>query len=100
MGHGGNGKSRQQEDEEGYEILNRAQAALRPGFSYNQLQEALDRGTKADRKPSIFGVREESRGETEMRVCEAVLKILRKIHDPNRLTQFQKDLAWLQKEWS
>ncbi len=82
--------SRQDEDE-----------ADRKFIAEREAKRAVTRGHESDQKPVKPEV---------MVVCEAVVKILRKIHDPNKLTQFQKDLAlvavgaesleWLKKEWS
>lgn len=83
-------RSRQDEDE-----------ADRQFIAHREAQKAQGRGNEADQKlvkPEVASV------------AEVIVKILRKIHDPNKLTQFQKDLAlvavgaetldWLKKEWS
>lgn len=71
-----------------------------------QVKYAAEREAKKvlERETQAVGLREQQ--ETAL----VIVKILRKIHDPNKLTQFQKDLAlvavgaetldWLKKEWS
>lgn len=69
--------------------------------------DAMQRGQKANAKEIKTDKYVE---KIRMDTVTAVVRILRKIHDPNKLTQFQKDLAlvatgiesldWLKKEWS
>lgn len=72
---------------------------------------ALERGAKAEvfKPAQVQGQWVETKLGIEGRTCEVIVRILRKIHDPNALKAFEKDLAlvavgaenldWLKKEY-
>lgn len=67
--------------------------------------DAMQRGQKADL--NLISKTEQKYGAQE--ACEIIVRILRRIHDPNKLKAFEKDLAlvavgaenldWLKKEY-